>query len=42
MADSERVRGFSDEKTDRHTEICDSIVAFATENIFILPVVDNL
>ena len=26
MADSERVRGLSDEKTDRHTEICDSTI----------------
>ena len=34
--DSERLRGFvTDRQTDGHTDICDSRVAFATENRFI-------
>ena len=36
MADrsnSERLRGFDNIQTDRRTDICDSRVAFATENI---------
>ena len=31
-SDSERLRGFCDRQTDRQTDICDSRVAFATEN----------
>ena len=31
--DSERLRGFRDGLTDGQTDICDSRVAFATENI---------
>ena len=30
---SDRLRGFYDEQTDRWTDICDSRVAFATENL---------
>ena len=31
-SDSERLRGFCDGLMDRQTDICDSRVAFATEN----------
>ena len=30
---SDRLRGFYDEQTDGWTDICDSRVAFATENV---------
>ena len=30
--DSEMLRGFCDRRTDRQTDLCDSRVAFATEN----------
>ena len=31
-SDSDRLRGFCDRLTDRQTDICNSRVAFATEN----------